>query len=167
MISISGSEQLQKQLEEFSVTFKRKLENMVEEFAVEVAKTASNQTPIGNETDLMKGSGSYWNYYKTRRDNFGLPIEVGYHKGAWGFSNTSNFSFQQKIESVMNMLNDVRNDAESVVLGRDFYIGAKGPGFYSLEHGSSAQAPDGIMAPTLAMIMQAQKADLQRFYDNG
>lgn len=167
MIGVSGADKLEKQLSDFSLVFKRKLENMVENFAVEIAEKASQETPIGNQADIDKGSGRYWSFYKERL-KLGLPMEVGYHKGAWDFSTTSNFPFIKRIRSVVEMLNDVRGESESVVLGKDFYIGATGPGFYGLEHtGLSAQAPNGIMKPTLNLILQVQKSDLQRFYEQG
>jgi hypothetical protein len=168
MIGVSGSEKLQQQLEEFSTVFKRKLENMVEEFAVEIAAEASKQTPEGNQSDIDKGFGSYWQYYKERNRYYRLPLETGFHKGAWEFSLSPNFSFSAHIRSISNMLNDVRNESESIVLGRDFFIGASGPGFYALDSmHSSAQAPNGIMKPTLAMIMSVSKSDLQKFYEKG
>ena len=116
MIGVSGADKLEKQLSDFSLVFKRKLENMVENFAVEIAEKASQETPIGNQADIDKGSGRYWSFYKERL-KLGLPMEVGYHKGAWDFSTTSNFPFIKRIRSVVEMLNDVRGESESVVLG--------------------------------------------------
>ena len=66
------------------------------------------------------------------------------------------------------MSNDIYNEVEaSYKLGDSFVIGAVGPGYGDLEAGRSSQAPQGIVAPTLAEIQAANEADLKRYYDAG
>lgn len=167
MITGSNADIITKQLEEYSKEVERKLKNMVAGFAREVALAASENTPIGNATDMMQENTKYRGYYLNRQDEFGIPIEPGYHSGAWQYTEGT-AKFTPVIFSSNEMANDVENEAESSYqLGNSFSIAAIGPGYADLEGGRSDQAPEGIGTPTIAQIQAAHQAQLKRYYDAG
>ena len=166
MITGSNTDVIAKQLEEFSKEVERKMKNMVAGFAREVALAASENTPVGSAEDVVK-EGAYHNYYLDRNNEFGLPVEVGYHSGAWEYTEGSP-TFRKMIFTKEEMSNDVFNEAEaSYQLGNSFAIAAIGPGYAALEGGSSQQKPNGIGDPTIAQIMASQQSDLKRYYEAG
>ena len=155
----SNSDKLVVQLETFSKQFKNNLEHMVVRFAEDVAIEASRNTPVGSPDD-------YPRLYKLRRDKYGIPIEAGFHAGGWVYSESSNVPFVPKINSPLEMQNDVFGEASGQYkLGDTFYIGANGPAYVKLEQGLSDQAPEGIMKPTLDTIKAVIESDLKRYYD--
>lgn len=167
MINGSNSDVIAKQLEEFSKEVERKMKNMVAGFAREVALAASANTPKGNAPDMLVEDSRYRQYYLDRQDDYGIPIESGYHSGAWQYSEGS-MNFTPVIFSASEMSNDVFNEAEaSYQLGNSFSIGAVGPGYGALENGSSDQAHNGISEPTFDQIRASNEADLRRYYDAG
>jgi len=167
MITASNTDVLSKQLEEYSLDVQRRLKNMVAGFAREVSLAASNDTPVGSN-DMFIEHSRYHNYYLDRKNKHGIPIEPGFHSGAWQYTETGNPTFTPVIFSKENAADDNFNEAESSYkLGDDFYIAATGPGYSALENGSSLQAPSGITAPTLAAIESAHQADFKKYYDAG
>ena len=166
MIS-TNSDKVAKSIDELARQIELKLKNMVAGFAMEVAAKASNNTPIGNEADAQDEKSKYGLLYRQRRATYGIPVEVGFHKGAFVYSERALTAsdFDRNINEVSLMLADIENMAESQYkVGDDFYVGAVGPAFGALEEGSSRQAPDGIMKPTIDSIKAANSADLQRHY---
>lgn len=167
MITGSNADVIAKQLEEFSKEVEKRLTNMVAGFAREVALAASANTPVGNAEDMLVERSRYRNYYLNRKDNFGIPVEPGYHSGAWQYTETE-AKFIPVIFTSNEMANDVQNEAEiSYKLGDSFAIAAIGPGYSDLENGRSDQAPEGIIAPTLAQIQVAHESQLKKYYDAG
>lgn len=167
MITASNLDEITKQLEEYSKEVENRLKNMVAGFAREVSLVASRNTPVGNFEDMMKENSKYRGYYLQRQEDYGIPIEPGYHSGAWQYSEDT-LTFQPMVFTPTEMSNDVYNEAEaSYKLGDSFVIGAVGPGYGDLEAGRSSQAPQGIMQPTLAEIQAAHESDLKRYYDAG
>ena len=167
MICASNIDEVAKQLEEYSLDVQRRLKNMVAGFAREVSLAASNNTPVGSN-DMFIEHSRYHNYYLDRKNKYGIPIEPGFHSGAWQYTETDTPTFTPVIFSKENAADDNFNEAESSYkLGDDFYIAATGPGYYALENGSSLQAPSGITAPTLAAIESAHQADFRKYYDAG
>lgn len=165
MIGLKGSEKLAKQLEEFSLTFKVKLKNMVEGFAEDVVVAASNATPEGNQADIDK-PGKYRSLYLGRQKHLGIPLEAGFHRGAWGYSENNIFNFNNHVRSQTEMKNDFFGDfASNYKLGDRFFVGAAGPAFIQLQNGLSDQAPNGIEKPTLAMIRAVIMSDLLKHYN--
>ena len=82
------------------------------------------------------------------------------------YSESSNIPFVPKINSPLEMQNDVFGEASGQYkLGETFYIGANGPAYVKLEQGLSDQAPEGIMKPTLDTIKAVIESDLKRYYD--
>ena len=167
MITGSNAGDIAKQLEEYKLVMKRKLENMVVRFATDIAAAASENTPIGDDASIAV-SGSYRDYYLQRQQDYNLALEAGFHKGNWQYSESNNFSFRPIIYSYEEMKNNVYGEADlAYSIGDTFYIGASGPAYIQLEQGLSSQAPNGIKSPTLAQIETAYRSDLQRYYREG
>ena len=167
MITGSNADVLAKQLEEYKLIMKRKLENMVVRFATDIAASSSDNTPIGDNASIAS-DGAYRDYYLQRQQDYNLALEAGFHKGNWQYSESNNFSFRPIIYSYEEMKNNVYGEADlAYSIGDTFYIGASGPAYIQLEQGLSAQAPNGIKAPTIAQIETAYRADLQRYYREG
>ena len=155
----SNSDKLVAQLQTFSKEFKLNLEHMVSRFAEEVAIEASRNTPVGSPDD-------YPNLYKLRRDKYGIPIEAGFHAGGWVYSESSNIPFVPKINSPLEMKNDVFGEASGQYkLGDTFYIGANGPAYIQLNNIVSENNPNGIMKPTMETVKTVIESDLKRYYD--
>ena len=159
---------LEKDLERFNLENNRKLQNAVEMFAVDIAKAASQKTPIGDESSLVEGT-KYYGYYDTRAKNLNIPIEVGYHKGAWQYSESGMLDFTPAVTEVSTMLDDVLNIAQmEYKLGDTFTVGAIGPGYAALENDSSLQTNgQGIMQPALDVVTSVFAVDITRHYQNG
>lgn len=167
MITASNTDEIAKQLEEYSKEVERKMKNMVAGFAREVALAASENTPVGSAEDMLREKSRYRQYYLDRKDEYGIPVEPGYHSGAWQYSE-GNMKFVPVVFTSREMADDVFNEAESSYkLGDTFSIGAVGPGYADLEAGRSDQAPQGIGTPTVAQIQASHEADLKRYYDAG
>ena len=161
MITGSNADVLAKQLEEYKLVMKRKLENMVVRFATDIAASSSDNTPIGDNASIAS-DGAYRDYYLQRQQDYNLALEAGFHKGNWQYSESNNFSFRPIIYSYEEMKNNVYGEADmSYSLGDTFYIGASGPAYIQLEQGS------GIKSPTLSQIETAYRTDLQRYYREG
>jgi len=155
----SNTDDLLKSLEEAKKTITRKLEGMVVGFTVDMAEAASGNTPIGNEMDMQPvsegGNARYRAYYEDRQSYYGLPIEPGFHRGAWEFGMPS---FRPIINDVQGMLNDIENEAESrYKLGDTVVIGAEGPGYGMLF--------PRIQQPTIDDAVAAYKLNIQGYYD--
>lgn len=159
----SNTDDLLKSLEEAKKTITRKLEGMVVGFTVDMAEAASGNTPVGNEMDMRPpeegGNDVYHAYYVQRAqsppDGAGLPIEPGFHQGAWEFGMPS---FRPIINDVQGMLNDIENEAESrYKLGDTVVIGAEGPGYGMLF--------PRIQQPTIDDAVAAYKLNIQGYYD--
>lgn len=173
MISVDTSA-LEKHLKQIAEETEKNLVNMVERFAVELAQTASNNTPIGDQDvldeyfsgqSLLPQQYRYVRYYLNRVQNYGIEAQAGFHRGAFTFNDSGNFSFDRNIHSQPEMLTNVKSGFRSnYKLGERFYIGGEGPGYVMLERGSSAQAPNGIVNPTVDDIVSAYSSNLQYFY---
>lgn len=156
----ANTDALLKSLEEAKKTITRKLEGMVAGFSADVAAACSGATPVGDLASMQPvsegGNARYRAYYEERmRDYDGLPIEPGFHRGAWEFGTPS---FKPVINDVQGMINDVYNEAEAnYKLGDTIVIGAEGPGYEMLL--------PRIEAPAIKGIEQAYKSNLQRHYD--
>ncbi len=106
MITGSNADVLAKQLEEYKLVMKRKLENMVVRFATDIAASSSDNTPIGDEASIASG-GAYRDYYLQRQITYNLAVEAGFHKGNWQYSESNNFSFRPIIYSYEEMKSNV------------------------------------------------------------
>lgn len=155
----SNTDDLLKSLEEAKKTITRKLEGMVVQFSVDMATVASGATPVGDEMSMQLpengGNRRYRAYYEQRMDDYGIPIEPGFHRGAWEFGIPK---FRPIINDVQGMLNDIGNEAEAQYkLGDTVVIGAEGPGYGDLL--------PRIEAADIGSIIQAYTANFQGYYD--
>ena len=167
MITVEGAEKLSVQMQQFSKDARRKLEHMVSRFASDVVQAASTNTPVGDADSLVNNT-AYAGLYEYRARTYGIPEQVGYHKGSWVAQEVSDIEFDPSIQSTASAVSAAYARMQaSYRLGDTFYIGSSGPGIVQLEQGYSKQAPAGISKPTLQMVLQAYKADLSRYYREG
>lgn len=155
----SNTDSLLRSLEEAKRTITGKLEGMVVNFSVDMATVASDATPVGDEMSMQPvsegGNRKYRAYYEQRQRETGLPIEPGFHQGAWEFGMPS---FKPIIYETSGMLNDIENEAESrYKLGDTVVIGATGPGYSDLF--------PRIEAANIGSIIQAYTSNFQGYYD--
>lgn len=152
----ANTDELLKSLELAKLEITRRLKQMVVGFATNVAVSASNNTPVGNQIDIDR-PGRYRTYYEQRLTDYGLPMEAGYHQGAWQYSENGDFVMYRDITSQSAMQNDVENEAEaSYKLGDKIYIGAEGPGYEMLLPRIDQPATDAIVS--------AYQSNIQRHY---
>jgi len=169
-----------KELRDYAVELERKLTNMVAGFAYEVTSAASENTPIGNAEDLEAGldfyrsstpgrptpQAQYAGFYLKRFKRHGLPLEVGYHRGAWVYSASGSPVAGRDVQDPGDAANAVEERARGEYkIGETFYIVGSGPGFSTFEAGKNMQAPDGILGPTLEDIQVTYSADLYRYFN--
>lgn len=165
MIKIE-TEELSNGLEKYIAEMKRKLEAAVAGFAYEASFILVSNTPIGDDL-LIATNASYRNYYQDRMNNYGLPMQAGFHKGAWEYTESSP-SFTTSINPYQGVPNGVYSSAgSSYSLGDKFYIAAKGPAFEVFELGKNDQAPNGVLQPSVAQIMKISSVTMQKYFDNG
>lgn len=133
---------------------------MVAGFAGELAQAASDSTRIGHISE-GGNTASYVAKYKKRAKKHRIkPIE-GFHKGAWVYSEGV-IDFDETIYPVDIAVGEAISDARTKYkLGDSFTIGAKGPAYEIL------QKEDDIEGEALKIIMNAHKADLPRYFNEG
>lgn len=175
----NNADKVHESLNKYKEEIERKLKGMVATFAYKVTNIAVDNTPIGDRESLALGETgkqpfkTYLDLYAGRQKKYGIPIQVGYHKNAWQYSESDNFislfspdisDYSYNAESVYNRVQDNYN------IGDTFYIGASGPGFAALdgryESPSSQKAPNGIMAPSVSDIMVIYNSDIKHMFDN-
>lgn len=169
MISASNTDELAKQLEEYSKEVERRLKNMVEQFAVDVVSAGVNNTPLGD-------SKKYIYFYEGRTNpespfyREGFPDIEGVAQGAWvvGLDGQLGFVPVGGRDSGMSAIADAKMDMQGYRLGQNFVIGNAAPYIGDLEDNYSDQTNgQGIMQPTVEEIQAANEADLKRYYDAG
>ena len=164
----SNVSKLQKSLEQFAVDNQRKLEHMVAMFAVELASAASSKTPVGSD-EAIRTVDRYAGSYAARMEQYGIPMEAGFHAGSWQYAENQQLDFVPVIYEQADVLNDVLYSAESAYkLGDNFNIGSIAPAIVQLENNYSKQTQGrGIVAPTLEQVKAAFAVDSQINYNNG
>jgi hypothetical protein len=167
----SNADVIAKEIREYQKLVEKGLFELVSQFAEHLIVTASDNTPIGDQAELdayfagSAGFGSgpvfpnkYVSYYLRRVQRYGIEARTGFHQGAWIFSQDASLEFDSTIVDISTMKRAASMDfTNNFKLGEDFYIGAEGPGYRMLEEGGSAQAPDGIMKPTVDQILDIYK----------
>jgi len=163
---------LEQSLKKFHEEAVRKMEGMVQIFAYKVTVEAIDNTPYGDDVNNFK-------YYNLRsRLKWFLPYQ-GSAKGGWTMTMNSpsrilvperansvdaiNIKENADIASVTYKLGDVVYIVNSVP-----YMNTPGftqPPFDSLENGYSAQAPYGVMEPTLHAIYGIYRSELNEYYE--
>jgi hypothetical protein len=149
-------EDLAKQLQELEKQVEKKLEGMVRGFALSIAESAVDNTPIG---DSVKYAG----YYQSRTD---LPQVEGLSKGNWSYAEGEPVLRRIAGQDAGNAaLDGIETNLLQYKLGETFAIGNAVPYIGELENGYSLQAPAGIMNPTMQHISGTYATDLVRLYD--
>lgn len=166
MITTNASK-IAQQLQEYKKEVKRKLEGMVAKFAYEVTLKASESTPMGDPSGI-DSNARYRRYYEKRSEDYGLPIEAGWHRSAWVFSKDASIPFTPSlpIANPIQVASDVQYDVNAGYrLGQSFYIGATGPDFTMLGNGVNRYpARTTIGAPTIQYIQSVVEARLDDYY---
>ena len=155
MITASNTDEIVKQLEEYSKEVERKLKGMVQDFAVEVLESASSNPRLGDAVIHFK-------QYKRRQKSTGwLPIE-GMAQGGWVIALDGTPAFverhgRQPDGTTAEAVDEAMQDVKGYQLGQNFVIGNAVPyvGQFAME----------IKAPTVEQIMTVIEADLKRYYD--
>ena len=158
MISVDVDE-CSKSLQEYQDEVERKLKYMVAGFARELAQTASNNTWRNDDEGHFN---KVLHLYKARaKAHKGMPMEVGFHKGAWTYAEGT-LTFNPTLYSTGDAVDKVEYLAQSQYkIGDTFVIGAVGTAYEML------QARDDIEGETISAIMTAHRADLPRYYNEG
>jgi hypothetical protein len=160
------TKELETSLDKYIVELKRKLEAMVAGFAYEVTLILSSNTPVGDDFAIQNVI-PYRRFYEMRNAATGLPLEAGYHAGAWEYTESSPTFLTQIVDRQVSANDAYSTASYSYNIGDKFYIAAKGPAFNVFESGYNRQAPDGILRPSIQQIMQISMLDLKRYFDNG
>jgi hypothetical protein len=149
----------------------RKLEGMVEIFVYNIAYQAIENTPYGNAVQNAR----YYN--SSARLKWFMPVE-GSAKGGWTVTMETPsrvlVPLRADSENAINTKEDAERDSKTYKLGDTVYImnsvpyvataGFTSPSFGSLEGGYSAQAPQGIMGPTVDSILGVYQLKLNEYY---
>jgi hypothetical protein len=163
---------LEQSLKKFHEEAVRKMEGMVSTFSYKIAWEGIENTPYGNVNDSTQ-----WMYNLPSRLRV-LPPEAGSAKGGWtiSFNGPTRIIFPERAsdENALNIKDNVDNTSQQYKLGDDVYImnsvryvaseGWTLPKFGALENGYSAQAPNGIMEPTLHAIYGIYTSELDEYY---
>lgn len=185
MISVDTSK-TSDDLQKYLTDVKRRLENMVVGFAVELTNKLEEVTPIGNAeivasdpSELSAPERAYYALYQDRANSYPniAPMQVGYHKSAWTYSESGLFEMKSG-PSDYNSAEEVYQKASSgYKLGETFYIGAKGfpdsdtgDTFLTFDQGrGSDQAAEkgGILSPAWNLMLTTYQVNLQRYYNEG
>jgi len=169
---------LEQSLKKFHEDAVRKMQGMVQIFAYQVTTEAIDNTPFGNDQDYAV---LYNNFIRLKT----LPPFAGSAKGGWtiSFNGPTRIIFPERADGpgAQNIKMNAKSDSASYKLGDDVYIMnsvryvasdgwpydtyKNGSPVRSLESGASAQAPFGIMEPTLHAIYGIYRAELKSYYE--
>lgn len=157
---------------EFKPRAVRKLKNMVYALAENVILNMNVNTKVGDIDRLLAGfktvgsdpSNGYARLYVLRQNAYGLPVDVGYHAGAYEYSMTPAPNFVPEIRDQVDMLTKFRREFYSTYkLGDQFYIAAQGPAYRYMEMGKIGD-PEGVIKPTIESVMRTYKFDMAAAY---
>lgn len=163
----ADTSKLEEQLKQYIAEVERKLKYMVAGFAKEITELASSNTPVG-DAEALANRYSYRQYYEKRNDRFGIEVDIGFHAGAWVYSQDGTPVFDPTIYPDENTSEKAFQQAKDIYkLGQTFYIAATGPGYEDLNKGSSPKAPEGIIAPTMQAITGMYSIQLSDYYKRG
>lgn len=163
----ADSTAMQASLEKAKQEIKKKLEYMIASFARDVTAAASESTPVG-DSEAIVNKPSYRNFYLQRFKDYQIEADIGFHAGAWVYSEDQNYEFDRTIYTNEQAEGTTFATAKANYrLGEDFYIQATGPGYSALNSGYSPKAPEGIIKPTVQLIESTYRINLKAAYDKG
>lgn len=151
----------------FRANATRKMKNVVFAIAQQVTLYLNSYTIQGDEDKLNQNSASYsYRYakmYADRESNYGIEKEVGYHKGAYSYSESArSVKNRTDIRDLSEMQSDLTSEFNSQYkLGDVFYINATGPA-YSLFERNIIGNP--VLKPTMKSVLATYKAVAEAAY---
>lgn len=158
---------------EFRKNATRKIKNMVYALAENILLNMSWNTQVGDIDKLLAGYAAganptqraYRRLYEGRQSAYGLPVDVGYHAGAYGYSMTASPQMIPEIRDQQDMLADFKRDFYAKFkLGDTFYVAASGPAYKYMEQGVIGSI-EGIIKPTIASVMRTYAFDMRQAYN--
>lgn len=153
----SNADQIAQELQKYAEDVERKLKAMVAGFAGDMVESASTGTKVIN-ADLL-ATAKWQGIYEKRQDKFGIPIEPGYHAGAWKYVDGQLTFSNPNIRSTPEASSDAVSDARSQYnLGQRFSIGLIGPA-------AAYAGPD--FSSIEPMILTAYSSNIKRYFDQG
>lgn len=158
----TNADKVAKSLEEIQKQIKAKLEGMTKEFCYSVISKAANKTPLGN-------ADYYEDFYHQRWLATGLWPMEGVARSGWDVAINSHISEKEGYgrNTAEEAIAEGWLELQSFELGDVVLVGNKRDYVVRyLNKGSSAQAPQGIMRPTIQDIENTYRADLQRMYEH-
>jgi len=178
MISCDTSK-LEAELKKFHEEATRKLEGMVERFSYWVTWEAIENTPFGDDIEYAAL------YNNPARLSITKNAQAGNAKGGWVIEMNKPYSswwfMQADNENAENVKWAADHRSTNYKIGDTVYITnnvpyvsadgwpydtyKNGAQVRSLESGASAQAPFGIMEPTLNAILGIYQSDLKKYYE--
>lgn len=166
MLSIDVSEVV-KELKAYKIEVTKRLEYMVARVAYEFVLVLGNNTPVGDQEAIDRKYGKYYEFYKTRKSDLGIAMDVGYHAGSWQFSSDGNLEFSTAISEPEGAANDALYEAQvNYKLGDTFYIGANTPGMEALEGNRSKKTNGmGIVTPSVDIVMGLYRIKASDYYN--
>lgn len=175
---VSNADEVAKEIQDYKLEVERKLRGMVSMFAYAATRAIQEKTPIGDQASIEAGAfavngpqKAYYDLYVDRDNKYNIggggdSPEVGFHRGALGYSESGNFQFEpvvvEEYTAAENLQMTVDNQYK---IGDKFFIGAEGPGYDALEKGGSTQAPDGIRNPAMQAMTDIYRLDMKTYYD--
>ena len=125
MLITNNAAEIGKEIDDYTVTLKRKLESMVAGFAGDVAFQAAVATPRATDEYVA----SHQTLYEQRFAAHGIPKSPGFHQGSWQFgSNGLQIKLQPEINTVSEVEYQAQQNAKATYnLGDTFVIGSESP----------------------------------------
>lgn len=151
----------------FRANATRKMKNVVLAIAEEIGRHLNSYTIMGDAGKLKQGSATYsFQYaklYQKREHRYGIEQEVGFHKGAYVYTESiRGLSNQTEVRDLNEMMSDIKSDFRvNYTLGDTFYIGASGPAYKYFEKGVIGQP---VLQPTLRSVMLIYRAVAEAAY---
>jgi hypothetical protein len=152
------------EVEKFRANATRKMSNLVLEFTIRLANLAYENTPMGDDDRIYAGAKAgatdadrqYTRLYANRLAQYGIPMEAGYHAGAYVYSKSKIPALVPEIKDKPEMLADIKRAFNaSYKAGDVFYLAAKGPAYKYFINGEIA---DSSVIPNINTIMQAYRS---------
>jgi hypothetical protein len=154
--------EIQKELKEYAKVFENKLQEMVSGFAQEVAIRASENTAVASQLLVDKWSKYEGGVYLVREKQFNIPVEPGYHAGAWKYYEGDVSFSDPKIYSKDAVKSNVASSAKTKFrLGDTFSIAAVGPNFEFLNN------RDGTLKATEKVVVSSFSVNVQKYFNKG
>lgn len=127
-----------------------KIKEGISDFSFRVADIFSMNTPIGSKARLINDQG-YRQLYQLRQAQYGIPVDVGFHRGAYKYSEGSPADFVPSIVHSKIASQQVKEDAfANYSVGDSFYITATGPAFVAFQQWGGKYE---VVAPSISQIM--------------